>query len=144
MFSATSSGRQLCSLVSRSLKKRSNRQGGWTEGRGSRSGGTAPWGMSTCALRTRPGPWEWPQPASSNLQVPMQHRQVALHCSSVFTTRNSGHKELCYFLNDASRSLRNLYCIITVIKSVMRWVGHVARMESMKIEYKVLIGKSEG
>jgi hypothetical protein len=33
--------------------------------------------------------------------------------------------------------------IIRVIKSRMRWAGHVARMEEMKNAYKVLVEKSE-
>jgi hypothetical protein len=40
----------------------------------------------------------------------------------------------------------NLYTspnTIRVMKSRMRWVGHVARMEEMRNSYNILIGKSE-
>jgi hypothetical protein len=31
-----------------------------------------------------------------------------------------------------------------MIKSRMRWVGHVAHMEEMRNEYKILVGKLKG
>jgi hypothetical protein len=47
-----------------------------------------------------------------------------------------------------NEELHNLYAspnIIRVIKSsMMRGVGHVARMGAMRNEYKNLVGKSEG
>ena len=46
-----------------------------------------------------------------------------------------------------NEDLNNLYCsshIVRVIKSRMRWVGHVARMGERRDVYRVLVGKPEG
>jgi hypothetical protein len=49
--------------------------------------------------------------------------------------------------SEHSKELCNLYAslhIISVIKSRMRWVGHVARMGAMRNAYNILVRKSEG
>ena len=46
-----------------------------------------------------------------------------------------------------NEELNNLYSspnILRVIKSRMRWVGHIARMGEWRGVYRVLVGKSEG
>jgi hypothetical protein len=46
-----------------------------------------------------------------------------------------------------NEELRNLYSstsIIRIIKSRMRWVGHVARMGEKRNAYRLLVGKPEG
>ena len=47
-----------------------------------------------------------------------------------------------------NEGLNDMYCspnIVRVIKSrIMRWAGHVARMEEKRGAYRVLVGKPEG
>jgi hypothetical protein len=47
--------------------------------------------------------------------------------------------------NEELHNLYSLPSIITTIKSRrMKWAGHVARMESKRNEYRILVGKPEG
>jgi hypothetical protein len=46
-----------------------------------------------------------------------------------------------------NEELYGLYCspiIVRPIKSRMRWVGHVARIEERRVAYRILVGKPEG
>jgi hypothetical protein len=46
-----------------------------------------------------------------------------------------------------NEELHNLYCslsILRIIKSRMRWAGHVARMGEKRYAYRILVGKPEG
>jgi hypothetical protein len=46
-----------------------------------------------------------------------------------------------------NEELHNLYAspsIIIIIKSRIRWAGHVARMEKKRNAYRILLGKPEG
>jgi hypothetical protein len=47
-----------------------------------------------------------------------------------------------------NEELNDMYCspnIVRVIKwRIMRWAGHVARMEERRVVYRVLVGKPEG
>ena len=45
-----------------------------------------------------------------------------------------------------NEELYGLYCspiIVRPIKSIMRWVGHVARIEERRVAYRILVGKPE-
>jgi hypothetical protein len=46
-----------------------------------------------------------------------------------------------------NEELHNLYSspsIIRIIKSKMRWAGHIARMGDTRNAYRILVGKREG
>jgi hypothetical protein len=47
-------------------------------------------------------------------------------------------------LHNELRDLYSSQSIIRIIKSRMRWVGHVARMEEKRNAYRLLVGKPEG
>jgi len=46
--------------------------------------------------------------------------------------------------NEELRDLYSLPNIVRVVKSRMRWAGHVARMGEGRGVHRVLVGKSEG
>jgi hypothetical protein len=51
------------------------------------------------------------------------------------------------FINLHNEELNDLYSIpniVRVVKSRMRWAGHVARMREERGVYRVLVGKPEG
>jgi hypothetical protein len=60
------------------------------------------------------------------------------------TKRGEITGELRKLHNEELNELYSLLNIFRVIKSRMRWVGHVARMGERKGVYRVVVGKPEG